>query len=442
MNYYHLDPSIEEFLTNIVLTSTQAQRIDKALEDVSTVMLEALETIDIYVQGSFATSTTVKPLTDFQCPGHAGEYDVDIVIESVNWTTPADALTSIKRILNEAEVYSGHAVEVKGKCVRINFPPDTTSTSTSFHVDVVPILNEGGIRKVANGDTGLWQVSDSKRLVEWFEEEKAEHPYLAASTMMIKRIRDLAQLTDDIPSIVIQSISAKYYEDKGTYAGDLIHILTKFEQVFQTPVEQINIPNPVNLDENLAGRWIGKPEKYAAIADMFMNARTVLQDEFGAASPDISALQDILSTDFPSKLLPSMVESLRSNSYPIHSDKFLDRLPIEHSSRFGRLVDAFTRVFFEINKSIVFKAPAIKLSDYEIKWQVLNASGSPSRRGDLFDAMGASGGTGTSSDKHINHENEQYTGSHWIRYFVIADNKCIGRSSKFKVRVNGNTGYN
>jgi len=436
MNYHYLDSSIEEFLTNIALTSTQADRIDKALEDVSRVMLEELSSIDIYVQGSFATSTTVKPLTDFQSPGHAGEYDVDIVIESASWTTPADALNSIASILSSSDKYADNTIEVKAKCVRINFPLD--ATSTSFHVDVVPMLNDGGVTKVANKDTGQWQVSDSKRLIEWFENQKTRYPYLAANTMIIKRIRDLAQLTDDIPSIVIQAIAAQHYVDKSTYAAELIHLLIKFEEVFQTPFERINIPNPVNPDENLADRWAGKQAKYAAIANLFAHARAVLQEEFDAVSPDTTNLQSILSTDFPSTLLPGEVESLRYNGHTIGFDRFLDRLSIEHTSRFGRLVDALTRVFFEINKGIVFKAPALNLPDYEIKWQVLNAFGSPKRRGDLFAAKDSSG-SHSSSDKHVN---EQYTGNHWIRYFVIADNKCVGRSSKFKVRVMGNSGYN
>lgn len=93
-------------------------------------------------------------------------------------------------------------------------------------------------------------------------------------------------------------------------------------------------------------------------------------------------------------------------------------------------------------KSIIFTAPRLELPSYKIKWQVLNSDGSPSRRGNIFSARAASGGEGSSPDMHTNHENEQYIGKHWIRYFVLDEEtkQCIGRSYKFSVRVMGNQG--
>jgi hypothetical protein len=438
MDYHLLDTTFEDFIIRIALTATQATRIDKALEDVTRIMLEDLSNIEVYVQGSFATATTVKPLTENQNPGNPGEYDVDIVIERTNWGTPQDSLNKLSEILAASETFGGNTIEVKGKCVRINFPPD--STSTAFHVDVVPILNDAGVRKVANGETGDWQESDSKALVDWFLAKKDQHPFMPAVVMIIKRMRDVALLTDVIPSIAIQALVVANYQNRGTYAADLLHVIKHIDQIFQNRVEDLEISNPVNLDEDLAERWRVNPGQYRDLQDYFANVREVLQTELESQQPDTDELREMLSTDFPSTLAPAELDSLRSDGYSINSDNFMRRLPIDHQSRHGRLVDALTRIFFEINKAITFKAPSLNHANYNIKWQVLNATGSPSRRGNLFQARSSSGGP--SVDMHTNNENEQYLGSHWIRYFVFDEDtkQCIGRSRKFNVRVMGNQG--
>lgn len=439
MNYHLLDTTFEDYLIRIALTATQATRIDNALEDVTRIMLEDLTSIEVYVQGSFATATTVKPLTEHQSLGNPGEYDVDIVIERSAWGAPQDSLNKIAEILSASETFGGNTIEVKGKCVRINFPTD--ATSTAFHVDVVPILNDAGVRKVANGETDEWQGSDSKALVEWFLSKKDQYPFMPAVVMMIKRMRDFALLTDVIPSIAIQALVVDNYQDRGTYAADLLHVIKRFDEIFRNRVEELNIPNPININENLAERWRANPGQYQGLQDHFANVRAVLQAELESQQPDTDALREVLSTDFPSTLAPTELDSLRNEGYSINSDNFMGKLDVEHHSLHGRLVDALTRIFFEINKAITFKAPRLNHPNYNIKWQVLNASGSPNRRGNLFQARTSSGGA--SADIHTNDENEQYLGSHWIRYFVFDEGtkQCIGRSHKFNVRVMGNQGY-
>ena len=211
MTYSHskltrYDSLFEDFLVNIALTRTQSSLIDETLSEAIGLFITHYNDLDVYVQGSYAMGTIVKPLTANQSKnGVAGEYDIDIVLERSEWESPTQSLTGIREVLLDEYAQKVDDKE-RESCERVYHSKDS-NTEVKFHADYVPILLKYNVlRYVTKRSDDSWFRSDTKELKDWFLEYVSDKPFIQGLIVILKRIRDVAELTDELPSICITSI--------------------------------------------------------------------------------------------------------------------------------------------------------------------------------------------------------------------------------------------
>lgn len=432
MNLSRYDTLFEEYLTNIVLNRAQANGIDqKLIETLSLFASEYEGDVELYSQGSYAMGTTVRPLTATQSSdGVAGEYDVDIVLERTSWGDGAGALGSVRNVLN-AEYGEKLDKKLHESCERVLHSTDV-NTEVAFHVDYVPIKAEATARYAARRSKNEWFPSDTKQLVEWFQDVADANIFLPAVILAIKRMRDIAGLTDTLSSICITALVCATYESKLSYAGDLLGVIDGIIQKFSVPHGALTITIEP-LEDDLASRIDTAQQR--DIFNFFVNARKVLAEGFD--NSDIVKIRSVLSVSFPADIsdFPIELEALRRRNWGIETDGSLRKTGItEHQAR-GTVVTRQWRKFAGVGEMLEFRATQYDKQRYGIRWQVLNAQGSPQVRGELFEAHAIGGGK--NSNEYINHETEQYDGTHWVKYYVYdkLTKRVVEIGEKFFVEV-------
>ena len=433
------DTLFEDFLINIALTQSQAELIDEALGEAASLFMSNYDDLDVYAQGSYAMGTIVKPLTANQSKnGVAGEYDVDIVLERENWSEPVEALLETREILlgeyPEKVDKRGHE-----SCERV-YHSKNTQTEVFFHADYVPVKSQfhGAFRYVARRSENDWAESDTKQLKEWFLDYAENKVFLQALIVMLKRIRDCAGLTKELPSICITAIACEEYRQSESYTEDLITAMRKVVAIFSKPYGQIDIKLPTIAD-NLAEKI--KAADCSKIRAAFQDCLSVIEDEFVKKdSPDLDRVREYLSSDFPDKLsdYPECLEPLRKRGLGIEMDGSLRLGGIREENKNASMVKSSTYYkYFGKGRQLKFIASEYDKTQYEIRWQVLNAYGSKNRRGELFKAKGKDGVEGSNSNKFVNYETESYDGLHWIKYYVYdkKTRKVVEIGKKFHVEV-------
>lgn len=432
MNHSRYDSLFEEYLTNIVLTRSQASSIDRMLGD--TLSLFATEydgDVDIYAQGSYAMGTTVRPLTAKQSSnGVAGEYDVDIVLERTAWADAAGSLAKVRNVLSD-EYSDKLDRRLHESCERVLQSTDD-NTEVAFHVDYVPIKSAQTDRYAARRSTDEWFSSDTKQLVEWFSNIVSDSVFMPAIILTVKRMRDTAGLTDTLSSICITALVCKFYENKLSYADDLINVLDEAIQTFNVPHDELTITiDP--LEDDLADRIDATQQR--RILEFFINAKNVLNEGFAEA--DLTKLRSVLSGSFPANIedYPIELEPLRQRGWGIESDGTLRKVEISEHQAKGTVVTRGWRKFAGVGEPLEFRANVYDGQEYGVRWQVLNAADSPDVRGRLFEAHRIGGGK--NSNEFINHETERYDGKHWIKYYVYdkSTKRVVEIGEKFFVEV-------
>jgi hypothetical protein len=413
MNLSRYDTLFEEYLTNIVLTRSQANSIDqKLIETLSLFAGEYQGDVELYSQGSYAMGTTVRPLTATQSPnGVAGEYDVDIVLERKSWGDGAGALGDVRNVLSN-EYSEKLDKKLRESCERVLHAIDA-DTEVAFHVDYVPIKAIATARYAARRSKNEWFPSDTKQLVEWFQGIAESNTFLPAVILAIKRMRDAAGLTDTLSSICITALVCATYEDKFSYAGDLLGVIDGIIQIFDVPHSTLTITIEP-LEDDLAGRIDANQQK--VILDFFIKARSTLIEGF--TNGDIAKVRSVLSVSFPVDIndFPVELEALRRRGWGIETDGSLRKTGITEHQAKGTVITRQWRKFAGVGEKLEFRANQYEKQQYGIRWQVLNAQSSPQVRGELFEAHAIGGGK--NSNEYINHETEQYDGTHWVKYYV------------------------
>lgn len=291
MNLDSYQQSLTDYLDTITLTATQDSRISSALENVAALMLAEFPDVEVYAQGSYSTDTLVKPLTSSQGGGKAGEYDIDIVAESPTWEGAVDTLDEIADVIESDGTYSGMPIDrTKNSCIRIDYAAD--ASGVGFHVDLVPTKNTGGVRSVPDRKNNGWKHSDAKRFADWFNSQAEQSPGIRQMALIIKRLRDLSDLTDDIKSILVLTLVVNSYYANGTIMGDLLSVLDGVISQFPAGDSAPFIANPVNDGENLGA----KLEEYSKVRSFFVNTRTELAR--AVADDDAAALKAIFGSSF------------------------------------------------------------------------------------------------------------------------------------------------
>lgn len=434
MNLKNYDTLFEDFLTKLVLTKKQADAIEDKMEETLSLFLAEHEgDVEIYAQGSYAMGTTVRPLSKAQNPhGVAGEYDVDMVLQRSAWTSADESLKSVRSVLND--IYKD---KVDGKlretCERVFHDVDP-NTEIGFHVDYVPIKLFAEGRHAAKRTPNKWFPSDTKHLAEWFNELSQNLTYLPSLILIIKRIRDTAGNSDLISSICITALVCNLYEEKQSYAEELLAILEGIVGVFDVPHQLLSI-RLEPLEDDLADRIDEK--QHTEILTFFKHVLDELSKAF--TSGDIKTIRNILSTSFPANFenFPGELEPLRNRGWGIETNGSLKQVEISETGENGSLISRVRKKFYGAGEQLVFRANVYDKHSYGVRWQVLNEDGSPSRRGNLFSAKGPSGHEGSNSNEYVNYETESYNGEHWIKYYVYdkSTKRVVEIGEKFFVEV-------
>lgn len=243
----------------------------------------------IFVQGSFALGTVVKPV------GEDGEYDVDLVCLLEQANKNAISQKQLKEIVGQRikdnETYKKLLKEEGRRCWTLVY-------ANEFHMDILPSMPDkerqgnGGIdedailitdlKKIAEGGMS-WPKSNPIGYVKWFRERqqkvfsivreayarrinakveevpeyKIKTP-LQKAVQILKRHRDLhfeKQGEFKPISMIITTLSGMLYEGQEDSFNAIYDILNKFNKEMVMKNGQFWIPNPTNSQENFADKW-------------------------------------------------------------------------------------------------------------------------------------------------------------------------------------------
>jgi hypothetical protein len=287
----------------------------------------------MYIQGSFAFETVIKPLTDTE------EYDVDMVCELIRLSKNELSQNKLKQLLGiEIEAYRlannmQKQLEERRRCWTLNY-----ADGAQFHIDIVPALPNGaGVRLMLEqrsldatwADTAIaitdnevanytvitddWPRSNPKGYREWFksrmiillERRKAElaktaqanvedipdylvRTPLQSAIMILKRHRDIMFADDETNlcpiSIIITTLAGHSYQGEDQIAEALFSILSKMDRFVLWDGQKYVIPNPSDPSENFADKWEEFPERKDAFFQWLALARRHFQTVAGQYS--------------------------------------------------------------------------------------------------------------------------------------------------------------
>lgn len=247
-----LPEDFESFHERIVLGATQVGRIESAADSLIQYLTShlGLTAGEIFLQGSFANGTAIKPdpeRTD-------GEYDIDlVVICATQQDSPTGALDRMEAVLAASGTY-GPMIDrdPERPCIRLRYADDDIG---GFHVDVVPARSAMGQAplEVPIPNNG-WRETAPLEYTEWCHAEGVE---FARAVKMLKRWRDHNQTARQaVKSIVLQVLTSTclpgFDNDAervtGTFLG-LAGMLAEHED--HPPI----VTNPVLPTEVLTDRW-------------------------------------------------------------------------------------------------------------------------------------------------------------------------------------------
>jgi SMODS domain-containing protein len=306
MNY--IDPMLEARKTQIVealevaceyleLSPSQFALAKQRWEGVGACLVRSddpvLKTITIYLQGSTALQTTVKPI-------RANEHDVDLVANVPNISTPITP-AALKKAVGDCLRGNGNyspLLEEMPRCWRLNY-------ANEFHLDITPSIPNPncplGGELVPDKTLKEWKTSNPKAY-KWLFEQRANiapvirlRKSIAAGSARAgteaggfkgilhrtvqgaKRHRDVMFVDDpDIAplSVIITTLTSRSYEWCVTnfeYDHELDLLLDVVRHMPDTIVmrrvdgrEQWFIWNETTEGENFAEKWTRRPERAEA----------------------------------------------------------------------------------------------------------------------------------------------------------------------------------
>lgn len=339
---------LERLCERLEPSSTQANRAKTSYEAVGQWLADAaaelLRSSSIYLQGSTALGTTVKPIG-------RNEYDVDLVHHVPGlgrWVPPALCKQLVGDRLKENQRYSA-ILEEKPRCWRLNY-------ANEFHLDITPSIpndtcSNGG-ELVPDKALQGWKASNPKgyrsvfqrraelvpqfRMLKSFAADSTRadadiEPYperprfkglLCRIVQITKRHRDSYFLERDVSlspiSVIITSLAAWSYEYcVGSMVFDseldVLHAVIRHMPSFiqrQTVAGRTEwaIWNETTAGENFAERWNSDPARTAAFfawhaaamadlerlsqAEGLDRLNTVLTESFGQA-PTAAVMQEL-----------------------------------------------------------------------------------------------------------------------------------------------------
>lgn len=300
----------------------------------------SIKDVDIFIQGSFAQGTTIKPLSDNE------EYDVDMSckVNIDNYKQQYSQADLMKLVKNELELYRKNVgihstVEEKRRCLRLVYKDEV-----SFHLDFVPSipLNDNEeyrnllFKHYQNDDelasklsilavnipdkendnyntiSGNWHISNQQGYLLWFQSKiKKEDKEIVKSSIeqipnynqksvlqrciqLLKRHRDTMFYTDEIQdskpiSIIITTLAARAYNGEKDIDMALMNILNKMDMFINQTTPRI--PNPVKPEEDFTDRWDDPKYKELKLEENFYLWLTQAKIDFQRLVTERNAIQ-------------------------------------------------------------------------------------------------------------------------------------------------------
>jgi hypothetical protein len=259
---------------------------------------ESLKKLALYVHGSTALGTTVKPIG-------SDEHDVDLICRVPEFSPirpPSELKALVGARLREHGTYA-RILEEKKRCWRLNY-------AREFHLDISPTVpnpacmnggelvpdkkqrewkptNPKGYRALFERRANLVPrlriqkailTEDARAHIEPFPAKAKKKGILRRTVQLLKRHRDIAFISmeaDIAPiSIVITTLASQAYEfcvekfDFDTELDVVIATIRMMPHFIERPVVASRrlwaVPNETTNGENFAERWNSEPQRAAA----------------------------------------------------------------------------------------------------------------------------------------------------------------------------------
>jgi hypothetical protein len=435
-----LQPQFDQFVGRISLGPTQTNRIDSAVGGLRDYLSKQydLPTSDIFIQGSCANDTAIKPLKD-------DDYDVDIVaVCAGDNDTPDEALDEVVSVLEGNGIYAGKIDPPMAACVRLRYADEEIG---GFHVDIVSARPSATAPLEVPRREEEWHDSAPAEYTDWCRDRG---PSFARTVKALKRWRDEEPGTrDSISSILLQVMVADWMPSEGPDGSRLAATLHGLHSYLSSVVGVPEVPNPVLATEDLASRWelakCNRFRQYVAhaheVADRAIRATTdyeacglwhqLLGRDFPLAEARVAGVQvadrshaaSVESRGWKLGLINGVAISLSAEIFVGH------RKLSDYLNNGGVLLPEW---------NIKFTAQVWPNSEVEIWWQVTNTGGHArderGLRGKFFKAQ-ARGSQLESDDQRINWEGTAYTGSHLVQVFAVAKGVVVAQSDPFVVNI-------
>jgi predicted nucleotidyltransferase len=315
-----LPDAFAQFHERITLSPLSEERINRAWGRLHTYLVQKFDLADIfvYIQGSYANDTAVKPADD------EGEYDLDIVSVHVEEGTSAeDAIEGLTAALaDDVDLAERIEPNESGRpCVRLKYADDPEGFG--FHVDVVPARGSDPTATIQVPMRGQedWRDSAPYAYTQWCQ---AQPELFSRTVRFLKRWRD-EHGDGSVPSIVLQVLIAGHLNhnaasDAEAVAGTLAAMR---DFLAQSPSSAPSIANPVLPSEDLAERW--DDEDYVKFCKELDEAVNLAHQALATADEQAShdAWVRLFGDDFPAS--PEKVEKAGGAAPPPPPPDFPDQ---------------------------------------------------------------------------------------------------------------------
>jgi hypothetical protein len=337
---------LEQLCEQVEPSQTQEERARTSYEAVGQWLASAsnplLSGSSIYLQGSTALGTTVKPIG-------SNEHDVDLVHHLLGlgrWIEPARAKALVGDRLKESERYRA-ILEEKQRCWRLNYAGE-------FHLDITPSISNKlcarGGELVPDRQLRCWKATNPKgyrdafkrraelvpqmRLLKSFAADSARadiEPFpkrprfkglLCRIVQIAKRHRDVYFLERDVAlapiSVIVTTLAAWSYERavaSNVFDSELDvlrTVIAGMPDFIQRPVVGGRLTwaiwNETTAGENFAERWNAEPARARAFFEWHAAVMADL-DELGR-SAGLDELTGLLGKSFGQQPAAQVMQDL------------------------------------------------------------------------------------------------------------------------------------
>lgn len=432
--------------TRINTAKTNINWITSVLEN-SDVFWEILKKKPI-LQGSLRHWTIIKPIEEWSW------FDTDILIE-IDKPESWDYKDCINILYND--FYNNWTykdkVSKKTRCVKIDYKWENS-------VDLVPTFQENNEYYIVNRLDNIKELSDWDWFANWFDKENKKTSWnLKKVIRLIKYIRDYNKLFD-IKSIHLNLLFWKRIDDGWDYTNlqnSFISLINNLNIYLQNinKVDDLDLINPANSNENM-GEW----------------NRNLNNNELSKFKNLISKLHYIFTNKEEWEIIIELQKYFWDNFWKEYSNDYSEK----QEYRWENILDKWYKIEFNslvkasivCNYSITEKNKLnwitrdnirnidyswntylnkwvwlnfqVKLDNiywnYNILWQVVNtwneAKNAESLRWDFFPWRDKNN---KQWDKHFNYEKTSYKWIHWVKAYIIQNNKLIAETGKFFVKI-------